>query len=241
MKNIAFALGLGVFAIGCGSTPGSQVVSGRVEQSTFSSTVDRITVTGAGKVVAETQVQADGSFTITIPPGSGYHLNFSASSARTGLINPRKDGTLGATFAVRGNGAAFDLGTVRYIGDATTHVYTQAPAPGATGDGECENGIDPTTNAVCVDDAADGESCNADDGETNDDGTADGETADDGAPDGETADDGAGGANDEEANDDNGDGVPDQAAVADRNLPPTMGCGDQGGDHQNEGDEQGEH
>ncbi len=230
--KLAFTIGFGVLALGCGSSPGTQVVTGQVAQATFPSAVDRITVTHAGKLVVQAPIAADGSFSIRIPPGQGYHLNLSSPGMRAGMINPRKTGTLGVTFAVRGNGQDFNVGTVRYIGDATTYGFKYRMTGGA--DSECEDGVDPTTNAVCVDDEGDGGSCAGAD-------EADGETADDGAggaDDGETndgPDDGE--TNDGEANDDNGDGVPDAAAVADRNLPEAMGCGD----HPNEGDEQGDH
>jgi hypothetical protein len=232
MKILVAAIGL--VTIGCGASPGSQTVSGRVAQQTFASPVDQVSVIKAGASVVAAPVAPDGAFTIVIPPGSGYRIELSSAATRAGLVSPRSTGTLDATFAIRGKAAPFDLGTVRYIGNPTTTIFKQTGGGTGDGDGECEDGIDPTTNAVCVDDnEEEGGSCQGDDGETNDDvedGTPDGETDDDGiedgTPDGETEDDGA----------------PADAAVADHNLPNALGCddGEQQDGEQDDGGADGE-
>lgn len=200
-------IALGLVTIGCGSSE-PQVVSGRVAQNTFTVPIDHVAVIQAGSTVTQAPVAADGAFTLSIPTGSGYRIELSSAASRAGLVSPRTSGTLDKTFTVRGHTAAFDLGAVRYIGDPTMKVFKQTGTTTGDGDGECEDGIDPTTNAVCVDDAEEGaQTCDGEtnDGETNDNGT------EDGTNDGETADDG-----------------PADAAVADHNLPSAIGC--DGGD-----------
>lgn len=114
------------------------------------------------------------------------------------LVFPRATGTIDTSFAIVNGTRPFSLGTVRYVGDAKTHAYHQDSS-----DGECEDGIDESGN-VCVDDPSDqGAAC--------EDGTNDGETNDDGSNDGETTDDGG----------------TSQSAVADHNIPSSLGCDDQ--------------
>lgn len=207
---------------GCSSTPASpHVVSGTVEQRTFATPIDQVAVVRAGAPVVIGQVTPAGEFSLTIPPGSGYRLELTSPADRSGLVNPRVSGVLDATFAVRGGGAPFSVGLVRSIGTTTGVTFHYGPAAG-----ECEDGKT-ASGQVCVDDQQ-AESCNegdsgGSDGETND-GETDGEPAD-----GETNDDG---------------NAPASASVADHNIPSSIGCGDggdSGGDHQNEGDEQGDH
>lgn len=214
--KILFALGF--VAVGCSSPAGSQTISGRVAQSTFASPVDTVTVVKGGTGVLEAPVAADGSFTVIVPAGSGYRIELSSAATRAGLVSPRSSGAIDVTFAVRGSGAPFDLGMVRYVGDPAGTIFKQTGGTGGDGDGECEDGIDPATHAVCVDDdEEDGGSCSADEGDG----------------DGEEADDGEDGTDDGETDDDG----PAVAAVADHNLPSAIGCDD---DHENEGEEEGD-
>jgi len=215
--KLLFALGL--VSVGCGSSVGSQTVSGRVAQDTFATPVDLVTAVRKGSAVVDAPVGPDGAFTITIPSGSGYRIELSSAATRAGLVSPRSSGAIDVSFAVRGSGvSAFDLGMVRYIGDPTTTIFKQTGGAGDGDDVECEDGIDPTTNAVCVDDdEAENGTCEGDDGETDDDGV------EDGTDDGETDDDGIEDGTDDGETDDDG---PQAAAVADHNLPAALGCDD---------------
>ena len=205
-----------LFLTACSSGP-PQVVTGRVASATFPYPVDTVSAVRAGRTVVATPVASDGSFSIAIPSGSRYRLEFAATVGRAGLVFPRALGTLDATFDVRGHQAAFDLGAVRFVGDPASHTYKTGPAPAGGADGECEDGIDPSTGAVCVDDEEDGGSCEAsDEGVDCQDGIdpATGQECD-GGP-GENQDDG----------EDPTDDAPSEGAVADRNLPSSIGCAD---------------
>ena len=182
-----------VLLAACSSSP-PQVVTGRVASATFPYPVNTVRAVRAGRTVVAAPIASDGSFSIAIPSGSRYRLEFAATAGGAGLIFPRTLGTLDATFDVRGHQAAFDLGAVRFVGDPASHTYKTGPAHGL--DGECEDGIDRSTGAVCVDDEENGGSCEASDGGAEGDGE-------------DPTDDG-----------------PSEGAVADRNLPSALGCGD---------------
>lgn len=207
----------------CSSGP-PQVVTGRVASATFPYPVDTVSAVRAGRTVVVAPVASDGSFSIAIPSGSRYRLEFAATTGRAGLVFPRTLGTLDATFDVRGHQAAFDLGAVRFVGDPASHTYKTGPAPAGGADGECENGIDPSTGAVCVDDEGDGGSCEASDGGVDCQDGIDPATGQecDGGP--AANQDGGTEADGEDPTDDG----PSEGAVADRNLPSTIGCGGDG-------------
>lgn len=216
-----FALAL---AGGCASQTSPQVVSGRVDATTFPATVTTAQVLRAGQVVAEAPVAADGSFSLTIPAGANYHIAFASATGKPGLVFPRSVGTIDVSFAVRGGGAPFDLGMVRYVGDPTGHTYVYNAAPADGDDIECEDGIDPNTGAVCVDDDDEGAgSCEGDGDDSNcEDGIDPATGAEcDGGPSANT--DGGAEEADGETED---DAVPGEAAVADHNLPASVGCGE---------------
>lgn len=225
-------LAAGTLVMGC-TSDSSQSVSGRVDQAGFPSAVSAVRVVRGSTTVAESPVAADGAFSLAIPTGAGYRIEL-VSAEQPGLVFPRSTGVIEAAFTVKGSAAPFDLGTVRFIGVASTHVFRQDPAGAADGsdtaDGECENGVDTTTGAICVDDAeeegdqcgesgadcvdgidsATGAECDGGPGANQNDGGDGADTADTSDGDGETAD----------------DALPAESAVADHNLPATIGCGD---------------
>lgn len=210
----------------CATQATPQNINGRVDPATFPTSVTRAQVLRAGQIVTEGPIAADGSFSLTIPAGNRYHIVFAGPAGQPGLVFPRSAGTLDASFDVRGGSAPFDLGTVRYVGDPRGRTYTYRSPAAEDDDVECEDGVDPNTGAVCVDDdddegagsgsceSGDGDDVNCEDGIDPATGAeCDGGPAanqDDGteADDGETAD----------------DEVPGDAAVADHNLPSSIGC-----------------
>jgi hypothetical protein len=214
-----------LLAVGCAQP---QVISGQAEQLTFPAKVVRVQATNhRGKLVSEATVAADGTFSLSVPRGKGYHLDFISETGAT-LVFPRAQGTLvqvQSTFDVRQGGATFDLGKVRFIGDPLAAQYTFFSASTNASDGECEDGIDAVTGAVCVDnEEADGEAC---DGEENDDGVdcVDGIDSATGAE-----CDGGPSANQDDGEADD-DVIPAVAAVADHNLPASFqDCGDGDGE-----------
>ncbi|MBI5487477.1 MAG: hypothetical protein HY905_09105 [Deltaproteobacteria bacterium] len=204
---------------GCASEPGPHVVSGTLALSSFPEPIWAVHVVQAGGSVTGTVVAADGTFTLTIPPGQGYRIELVGGSGRPVLVFPRAAGDIEASFAVRGGGTPFDLGLVRYVGDPLSHTYAYLAATGdpAGADVECEDGIDAATGAVCVDDDDEegaGE-CDEEEEEEGDD-SVDGECVDGfdavtGAP----------------CVDEDAEPLPAEAAVAEHNLPPELGCGDE--------------
>lgn len=303
---------LALVATACGSgaparlatSSGALALSGRVDAASFPLAATEVRALRGNQVVARAPVGLDGAFVLSVPAGVRYRLDFAYGPAAARLVFPRAAGAIDSAFDVTGDGA-FDLGTVRYVGDPTTHTFRYRTTTGALTDGaaagtpdgdtddvECEDGIDPATGAICVDDdggdaagmcgddqeseddAADGDTddVECEDGvdlatgaecdggpaaNADDDGAENGE-AEDGPGDGDTdqvecedgvdpatgaecdggpaanADDGAEGGSAEA-----GDAVPTDAAMADHNLPSTLGCAAaESDDDQDDPDEQ---
>lgn len=227
---------LPVFAtalVGACATPTTpQTISGRVDASTFPSTVTRAQVLRGGQIVTESPIAADGSFILTVPAGSRYLIVFAGPAGQPGLVFPRSAGSLDVSFDVRGGSTPFDLGTVRYVGDPTQQTYAYRSPAASDGDVECEDGVDPNTGAVCVDDdddeGAGSGSCESGDGDdvNCEDGIDPATGAEcDGGP-AANQDDGTEADAGESAEDE----VPGDAAVADHNLPSSIGCDSEDGD-----------
>ena len=218
ISTFSFTLAAGVLAVGCSSSA-PQVVSGRVERTGFPASVDAVRVVQSGAAVVESPVASDGSFSLTIPPGKGYRIEL-VSTGQPGLVFPRQTGVIDAAFAIRNGTKPFDLGMVRFVGDAKARTYKTAGGEGV----ECENGLDPN-GAVCVDDA-EGATCESDGGGDCVDGIDATGNECDGGP-SANQNDGESGTGDGETAD---DALPGQAAVADHNLPAAIGCGEAGDD-----------
>lgn len=252
---LALALG------GCtGGVGAEQALLGRADLSTFPGSVTEVSVLRGNDVVATAPLGPDGSFRLDVPVGTGYRLQLHGANVST-LVFPRAAGAIDSRFDLRSAGPAFDLGTLRWVGDPTMRTYafisSAAPgAPGAPADVECENGLDPS-GAACIDDDADDASgtCEADDDtEVDDDAEVDddGETADDAGADPDSVDceDGIDPASGLEcdggprANTDDGSeaGAPEEASetrdavVADHNLPSVMGCSEDDEDDESDDD-----
>ncbi len=245
-------------SIGCGSGPAepntSSSVSGALSVSTFNAPPRSIeAVDETGKVVT-TKPDSTGAFALILAKGHAYRLLVRMGSDSEPVVFPRANGKLDSSFRVTGGAARVNVGLVRHFdamptGGFVTLSRSAGPSPAAAGaDGECENGVDATTGAACVDD---GEmSCEETDGEH-----ADGEVGEcvngfikgSGAPcqddDATTeAADGADGADGECENgveassgaacvDDDAD--PTQPmAVAEHNVPDYVGGCDEGGDQE---------
>ena len=219
---------LGALAAGCSSSGDGQVVKGQLALSSFPAGVDNVRVMQGSTLTSEAIPTSDGAFELTIPAGKGYSLELRKGDALVGLVFPRASGSVEHSFAVAGGGSPFDLGNVRYVGDISTKSFSFGEKAG-DGDGECENGIDAETGAVCVDDDHENEAC--DDGEENEDEEGGVDCVDgidsatgaecDGGP---SANQDDGEEDDDAETDDDG---PAEAAVADHNLPASLGCGEE--------------
>ena len=252
------------------SRESSLTVTGQIDTSSFGSPINTVQLLGGGNIIAEAPIGADGRFELAIPPGSGYQIVFASGNTATTLIFPRQSGTIDTRFEVLGGGS-FDLGTVRYIGDPRVQSYQFSAMSEKDADQEdddeieCEDGVDPNTGAVCVDDDDDevagmcgveedgyndgdeNDDSGDDDGDEDDDEESDDEDDDDvncedgidsttglecdGGPDANADDDGDEDDDDDnDGDDDDGeesdDEVPSDAAVADHNLPSSLGCPD---------------
>jgi hypothetical protein len=162
-----FTMAAMVFGCDMPPTEPTQVISGVVAQDTFPSPVTTVRVVSAGNVVTEAAVGSQGGFVFALPVGKGYSIEFVSGSRRPGLVFPRKAGGIDATFDIADSQSAFDMGTVRYIGDPSAlgfkYVTDYDNDEGDNDDVECEDGIDLETGLPCVDDNAEDEACEDDD------------------------------------------------------------------------------
>ncbi len=242
---------LGVLSGACAQTA-SQPIGGKVLQSSFPKAVRQAVVLDAkDAIVASADVADDGAFALDVPVGAGLRIAFAAEKGQPVLIFPRKGGSIDSRFDVKASAStSFDLGSVRYVGDANSAAFSFGATQALTADddGECEDGHD-QSGAVCVDDDDDeGASCEADDDGEADDGEADGEEDDDGvdcvdgidAATGAECDGGPGANQDDGEEDDDDDAAASDAAVADHNLPASLGCDDGEEDDDGESDDDGE-
>ncbi len=243
MKTVTLhALVMGAVMAGCSGSSKPQPISGTVAQSTFGQPVTQVQAVRAGKAAIVAPVAADGSFTLQLPAGKQYRLEF-LSAGQTRLVFPRKVGALDWRFDVLGGGKTFDLGMVRNVGDpanmSVTFVQGQTlqstMTTAAGGNVECEDGKDAKTGAVCIDDDdndGDNQSCDKDDDDEGDDDDVECE-------DGKDAKTGAACA-DDDADDAAATTAPTSAAVADHNIPPAIGsCGNDDGEDNDDDDEKG--
>jgi hypothetical protein len=143
-----------------------QPVTGTVARETFSSPITTVLASRTDGTSVNAMVAADGSFTLNLPKGTEYRLDFASASGTTTLVFPRSGGGLQWRFDVASTGGAFDMGAVRQVGDPrdlnVTFAHTKVKKGGDAGvegegdrDVECVNGQDPVTGAVCVEDTED--------------------------------------------------------------------------------------
>lgn len=146
-----------------------QPVTGTVAQESFSSPITTVSASRTDGTSIDATVAADGSFTLNLPKGTGYRLDFANASGATTLVFPRSGGETQWRFDVASAGSAFDIGAVRQVGDPSklnvTFAHAKVKKNGDAGvdegdrDVECLNGQDPVTGAVCVEDDDQGLSC----------------------------------------------------------------------------------
>ena len=222
---------------GCGQPAAKkQVVRGQAALESFPETVTQVRAARGRSTVSLSGLSSDGSFSLSLPAGTRYELVF-VGAGQVPLVFPRSSGSIDRSFDVQGAGKPFDLGSIRYVGDLSQQTFafshfgatSQASTDSsAAGEANCEDGVDTSTGAVCVDDDDEGAAAIAcgGDSEADDDAVdcVDGIDAATGLEcDGGPAANADDGADDEEAADENGTAT-GEGAVADHNLPSAMGC-----------------
>jgi hypothetical protein len=243
MRNvirITVFLTMAAMLFGCDMPPteSTQVISGVVAQDTFPSPVTEVRVVSGTTVVNEAQVDVNNAFTLIVPPGKGYQIEFLSSTNGAGLVFPRSAGSVETKFDVAASQSPFDMGAVRYIGDPSARNFLFANLQDENGDAECgqEGEFEGENEDVCVDDDAENEACEDDDDD-------DGECEQEGENEGENEGcDDDGDDDDGEVEDDDDGVLPSEAAVADKNLPSSLGCGEDDEDDDDvECEQEGEH
>jgi len=176
MRKLDFVIVLATVAA-CSNS--EQTLSGRVEQN-FSSQITSVRVVHGSTVVATSPVASDGSFSLAVAPSKSLTLQL-VGSGKDGVVFPRSTGTIDRAFAIHAAGPAFDLGTVRFVGNSASTSFSFKTSPTSA---DCEDGKD-ASGATCVDDEDDSHgTCESDDGGTevegNDTSGSDDGLADDG-------------------------------------------------------------
>jgi hypothetical protein len=149
----------GLLFAGCSSssTP-TRTVSGRVASTGFPTAVKTVKVLQGSRVVAIGPVGADGQFSLAVPLASNLSMRF-VGAGYAALAIPRAGGTIEHTFAL-GQGRDINLGTIHFVGNASTTgtAYHMASSGDCDDQGEDE-GEDQYSPGVCVDDPNDNDTC----------------------------------------------------------------------------------
>src|SRR5688572_21999048 len=150
------ALLLGLAA--CASEP-TQTIEGRVSRTGFTGTVLGARVVAGDGVVTTTPVDADGSFRLEVPRGTGYRIEIITSGGAQPVVG-QTSGTV-MHFDVCDPGDTYDLGDV-YQGDA----WPSCDDPSS--DGNCDvpdapPPCDPNTGENCCDNPQPDGTCGGDD------------------------------------------------------------------------------
>src|SRR5262249_46304659 len=135
-----------------------QVLTGHVEQN-FPSQITEARIVHGGTVVATSAVAADGTFRLSVSPSKSLTLEL-VGSGKDGVVFPRSTGKIDRTFAVHAAGPAWDLGTVRFVGNSASTSFSFKTSPTSA---DCHDGKD-ASGATCVDDEDDSNgTCESDD------------------------------------------------------------------------------
>ena len=235
--RITYALGfVAAFTVGC-SAPPTQVITGRIAPG-FPMTVTTVKVKsstvrswdGGNADIATAPVAADGTFRLDVMALDHLHLHL-IGDGQSRVVFPRQAGTIDTSFAIRGEGADFDLGAIYFVGTAETTpiVFKQVPG-GTSGEAECDDDGQDPNGAMCVDDDDDNHNtCGQNDEEDDDEG-------EDNDDEGEHEDgDDEDGENDDGDQEDQDDGPEMGDALAEHNFP-SDGCSDDDDDDDDDDD-----
>ena len=249
------------------STSGAkQLITGQAALSTFPDGVTGVRVVQGAEVIATGDVASDGTFSLNVPKGVNYRVEILQNGEPVTLVFPRAAGGVEGNFDVKGAGTAFNLGTVRYIGDpsastfrfkrSTSQLMSEQADPGATDPGATDPGAtdpgatdpgttDPEMNEVDEDEECEdgvdstGAICIDDDHDDDDGGICE----DDGEDEHEDAEDGTEGEEETAEAEDEEEPVITEAAVPEHNIPEAVGCendDDDDDDHDDDHDDRAE-
>lgn len=166
---------LPLLVVSCASkTRSTSTVSARVDRASFPEAPSSVVATDETGRRTTSSIAADGRISFELAAGHRYRLSVVGASTTTPLLYPRSGGSLDAAFQIKGGAANVDLGAVRYMAAGSVVLKASACTDGklasgapcadeadekcdegaeGDGDGECENGKDPSGKA-CVDDDA---------------------------------------------------------------------------------------
>ncbi|GEM_PF-1651798 len=179
MKSLRLVVAVGIISIllvaGCsGTPPREQAIKGQAALTTFPVAPSQVQALMGDKVIAKADIATDGTFTLLLAPGNSYRLEFLNVDGRVAMVFPRPTGKIDTSFDIRGVTKPFDLGKVRYVGDPSAKTYifnsTSSSLSESTSkdtdtdkvEENCEDGIDPKTGAICVNNQDDKESADND-------------------------------------------------------------------------------
>jgi hypothetical protein len=157
----------------------TSAISGALALKTFPKDATLVAATNEKGTSTSTAPDAKGAFKLVLAKGHTYKLSVIFADGSEPIVFPRSSGALDQSFKVSSGAALVNLGVVRHLdaapqgGFSVKSLSTGGGATSSDGDGECENGVDATTGAACIDDQGD-VSCQADDANEQDN-HADGE------------------------------------------------------------------
>jgi hypothetical protein len=162
MRNVSLlaflTLGIASGACSASSKPTSpSVVTGKADLSTFPSKASSVTAVDESGRRTTAGIAADGSFSLPLAKGHTYRLSVVQGTGAVPVVYPRASGRLDATFALRTNGAAIQLGAVRHYAAAPTSGFQVqkvtlslgSPDAGAADPADCMDCVDDTGSTTC--------------------------------------------------------------------------------------------
>ncbi|MEZ4369228.1 MAG: hypothetical protein R3B07_00325 [Polyangiaceae bacterium] len=153
MKKLLGCCMIAGIAVACSSEPAGKstsTVSGQLSVTSYPSAVSQVVAQDETGHLVGVGLDSSGRFKLDLKKGHKYRLGVTLANSEVPVVFPRVDASLGQWIDVQSGGAVANLGMVTYYGalPATGFKVTSA-------DGECENGVDATTGAPCVDEEGD--------------------------------------------------------------------------------------
>lgn len=151
-------IALAGIAAGCASKTAApappSVLSGTAALSSFRSSPSSLVATDETGRASRVALASDGRFSLPLTKGHVYKLALATSTSSIPVAFPRKSGKLSASFALKTDGAAIHLGSVRYLpaAPATGFKVTAAASPSPSGaQGDCVDCVNDDPKTTCED------------------------------------------------------------------------------------------